>query len=112
MTKNQIQQLTATDLANWLVQNQNGCYTILDVREQWEFEICHLPDSIHIPLNQITSRIEELSANIPTVCVCHHGIRSLRAAIVLANQGFKEIYNLQGGIDAWSQWVDPSCPKY
>lgn len=112
MSDKSVKQLAAPDLANWLVQNQDKPYVLLDVREQWEFDTCHLPDSIHIPMNEITSRVEELSTNVPTVCVCHHGIRSARVAMFLASQGFTELYNLQGGIDAWSRLVDPSCPKY
>ncbi|MDX1667787.1 MAG: rhodanese-like domain-containing protein [Limnobacter sp.] len=105
-------QLSAPELATWLAQAENNRFVILDVREPWEYELCHLPESLHIPLGELTSHTERLPADIPIVCVCHHGIRSQRAAMVLSSQGFASLYNLQGGIDAWSRLVDPGCPTY
>ena len=84
---------------------------VLDVREPWEFAICSLPGSVHIPMGQITRRFEELARDRPVVCVCHHGMRSLQVAMWLERQGYETV-NLAGGIDAWAREVDPACPTY
>ncbi|MDX1670685.1 MAG: rhodanese-like domain-containing protein [Limnobacter sp.] len=112
MNSSGIAQLSAPELAIWLGRPEGGDFVILDVRESWEYDLCHLPDSVHIPLGELTSHTEKLPTDTPIVCLCHHGIRSQRAAMVLSSQGFAPLYNLQGGIDAWSKLVDPSCPTY
>ncbi len=85
---------------------------VLDVREPWEFERARLLGSVHIPLGQITARIEELDCDQKIVCLCHHGVRSLQVARFLQSRGFTDVYNLSGGIDAWSHEVDPAVPIY
>ena len=85
---------------------------ILDVREPWETKLCALPDSLLIPMGQIPTRATELDAQREIVVVCHHGVRSLQVAYFLANQGFKKLYNLQGGVDAWAREIDPTMHQY
>jgi rhodanese-related sulfurtransferase len=85
---------------------------ILDVREDWEWRTCHLPDSVHIPMRQIPMRAAELPRDTEIVVMCHHGIRSQQVANFLAQHGFKNLYNLTGGIDAWAKDVDPTTPIY
>jgi rhodanese-related sulfurtransferase len=85
---------------------------ILDVREDWEFKLCHLPGSLHIPMREIPSRLQELDRTRPVVCLCHHGMRSMQVAMFLEHHGIDEVYNLSGGIDAWARQVDPSCATY
>jgi len=85
---------------------------LLDVRESWELKICALPASLHIPMGQIPARLAELDPARETVVVCHHGVRSLRVAYFLEGQGFKNLYNLQGGVDAWAREIDPAMHKY
>jgi rhodanese-related sulfurtransferase len=87
---------------------------LLDVREHWEHAHCRLPDSTLIPLGELPSRIDEVEAakDAKVVVYCHHGIRSLSGAAILETNGFREAYSLAGGIDAWSQLVDPSVPRY
>ncbi len=85
---------------------------VIDVREPWEYAICRIPDSTHLPMGEITRRHGEIDPNRPVVCVCHHGMRSLQVAVFLARQGFTDVINLSGGIDAWAREVDPACPKY
>lgn len=86
--------------------------TLLDVREAWEVGTAHVAGSVHLAMNQVPSRLAELDPNAPLVVMCHGGIRSLQVAQYLADQGFADVYNLSGGIDAWSQEVDPTVPRY
>lgn len=85
---------------------------LLDVREDWEYQTCHLPDSLHVPMGQIPSRLDEIPADRPVVCICHHGGRSEQVARYLAAQGRESVENLAGGVDAWSLRVDPGMPRY
>lgn len=85
---------------------------ILDVREYWEVATASLPDAVHIPMNQIPSRFGEIDPQRTVVCLCHHGVRSLQVARFLAQQGYDDVRNLAGGIDAWSREVDSSVPLY
>lgn len=87
--------------------------TLLDVREDWETALAPVPSPIlHIPMGQITARLGELDPNKETVVICRSGGRSLQVATFLAGQGFNSIYNLAGGILAWSKDVDPQIPQY
>ena len=85
---------------------------ILDVREKWEYDICHIENSVHIPMGQITERKDDLNNNDMIIVVCHHGIRSRMVAKYLDANGFTNVINLSGGVDAWSNEVDPSMTKY
>jgi rhodanese-related sulfurtransferase len=89
---------------------------LLDVREPWEVETAalRLPGVPfkHIPLGRIPERLDELDRAQPIVCICHHGVRSLQVVAFLERQGYESVYNLAGGIDAWSTQVDPSVPRY
>ncbi len=87
--------------------------TLLDVREDWETALAPVPSPIlHIPMGQIPARLGELDPNKETVVICRSGGRSLQVATFLAGQGFNSIYNLAGGILAWSKDVDPQIPQY
>ncbi len=85
---------------------------LLDVREQWEYDIVHLPDSLLIPTAQIKARLGELDPQRETVVICHHGIRSMKIARVLVQAGFERVINLRGGLDAWAKELDPTMPTY
>lgn len=85
---------------------------LLDVREEDEVRLCALPGSLHIPMNLIPLRHNELPDDVPIIVYCHHGIRSLNVARYLAHVGFENVANLQGGIDAWARQIDPSLPRY
>jgi rhodanese-related sulfurtransferase len=89
---------------------------LLDVREPWEVEVAALrldgAASRHIPLSQIPERLSELDPSQSIVCICHHGVRSRQVVAFLERQGFESVYNLAGGIDAWSALVDPTVPRY
>ncbi len=87
---------------------------LLDVRHEWEHQLARLPDQALIPLHELPSRLDEVqpAAGDQVVCYCHHGIRSLSAAAILRQAGFDGAVSLAGGIDLWSQAVDPSVPRY
>lgn len=87
-------------------------FLLLDVREPNEYAFAHINGSMHIPLNQIPERIQELDNEQDIVVVCHHGMRSQQACLFLEQYGFNQLYNLKGGIDAWSVSCDPTVPRY
>jgi rhodanese-related sulfurtransferase len=106
-----MRQLAAPALKAWLSQ-QPQPVTLLDVREPWEYSLCRLDGSLHIPMGQLGARLEELDPDRPTVVICHHGVRSLHAGVFLERQGFPDVVNLQGGIDGWARTVDPAMTVY
>jgi rhodanese-related sulfurtransferase len=87
--------------------------TLLDVREAWETELAPVPDTVlHIPMGEVPDRLGELDPRQATVVICRSGGRSLQVAHFLTAQGFESVYNLAGGILAWSRDVDPRIPQY
>jgi rhodanese-related sulfurtransferase len=110
-----MQQISAIQLSQWLQEGAAGTRTkpqLLDVREPWEFEVCHIPDAKLMPMQSVPARYQELNGDLATVVICHHGARSYQVGIFLERQGFSEILNLTGGVAAWAQHVDPGMPTY
>ncbi len=105
-----VKQLSVTELKNKIAQGE--VLFLLDVREPHEFNYAHIAGSVLISLNQITQRLGELDVHQEIIVICHHGIRSQQAANYLVHSGFKNIANLQGGIDAWSRECDHLIPRY
>lgn len=104
-------QITATELKQRLDNGDD--LQIIDVREADELAIAKMPNTIHIPLGQIMSRMSEIDPTRETVVHCKMGGRSARAIAALKQAGFTgNLINLTGGIIAWSNDVDPSVPKY
>jgi rhodanese-related sulfurtransferase len=68
--------------------------------------------SLHIPMNEVPARLAEIDPAQPVVCICHHGARSAQVVAFLRRQGCQRVYNLAGGLDAWSLRVDPTVPRY
>ncbi|GMV08489.1 MAG: molybdenum cofactor biosynthesis protein MoeB [Gemmatimonadota bacterium] len=87
-------------------------FTLVDVREPWEWKIGHIAGARHIPLGSVTGAVTTLDRGEEIVVYCHHGVRSLAAAGFLAEQGFRRLWNLSGGIDRYAVEVDPSMPRY
>jgi rhodanese-related sulfurtransferase len=86
---------------------------LLDVREPWEYQTANLPNSLLMPMGEVSSRAHtELDPDAPIVVMCHHGARSLNVALWLRDQGFAHAQSLAGGIDAWSRTIDPEVPRY
>lgn len=107
-----MQQLSAPALAQWLADTNRARPQLLDVREAWEVALACIPGSVHVPLGELTRRLDEIDRSRPVVCVCHHGMRSLQVAVFLERNGFGPVSNLAGGIDAWAREADPACPTY
>jgi rhodanese-related sulfurtransferase len=86
----------------------------VDVRQSWEHETAALPNSVLLPLNELSFRLDEVHAPRDALIVvyCHHGIRSLSGAAILESAGFTNAVSLSGGIDAWSQLIDSNVPRY
>ena len=104
-------EITADDFAKR--RQQPDAPLLLDVREKWEYDTAHLPDSLLMPMGEVPGRAHtELDPDQPVVVLCHHGARSLSVAMWLRQQGFDQAQSLAGGIDAWSRTVDPSVPRY
>ena len=104
-------EITATELKQRLDHGDD--IQIVDVREDNEVAIAKLPNTIHIPLAQIVNRMAEIDPARETVVHCKMGGRSARAIEALKRSGFTgNLLNLNGGITAWSNDVDPSVPKY
>jgi adenylyltransferase/sulfurtransferase len=85
---------------------------LVDVREHFERDYVRLEDSAHIPLACLPGRWRDLDPQAPTVVYCHHGVRSVQAVVWLLSLGFAEVHNLEGGIDAWSERIEPGLPRY
>ncbi|MCG6868138.1 MAG: sulfurtransferase [Gammaproteobacteria bacterium] len=85
---------------------------LLDVREPWEYQRVHLPESQLVPMRQIPAAAQSLETDREIVVICHHGVRSRQVAMFLESRGFGRVINLQGGIDAWARELDPSMPTY
>jgi len=87
---------------------------LVDVRNPDEYAFCRLAESVLIPLPDLAGRVEEVQPleGAQIVVYCHHGVRSLRGAFVLMQAGFENVVSLAGGIEAWSQTVDPAVPRY
>jgi rhodanese-related sulfurtransferase len=88
-------------------------FTLLDVREPWEFETAHITGATLISMGDIPSRaLQELNPEDHIVVVCHHGVRSMNVTAWLRQQGFEKAQSMRGGIDAWSRQVDGTVPTY
>ena len=85
---------------------------LVDVREPWEFALAKLDGSVLIPLGTLPQSLDKLDRQAEIIAYCHHGMRSADATGFLLQQGFLNVKNLIGGIDAWSAQIDPSVPRY
>lgn len=111
----ELPQITVEELAQRLADPDNDLQ-LVDVREQGELATAQLADCIHLPLSQAeqwSQNIETyLDPNKETLVLCHHGMRSAQMTGWLIQQGFSNVKNISGGIDAYSINVDPSVPRY
>ncbi len=106
-----MQQITPKQLKKYLESATNPPM-LLDVREPWEFQTCHIEGAVHMPMGQIPTTYKQLDPTRQIVVVCHHGMRSQQVAQFLEKAGFKNVVNLTGGVDAWAREVDPQMPTY
>ena len=104
-----MRRMTAPQLAAHL---QDASPLLLDVREPWEFDICHIDGSLNMPMAQVPLRLDELQEADEIVVICHHGIRSQQIIWFMQQEFEQPLINLDGGVDAWAREVDPDMPVY
>ena len=107
-----MKNVSARELADWLADEQRAKPMLLDVREPWEYGIAKIEGSDLVPMRAVPAKMTELDRDREIVCICHHGGRSAHVAMFLARQGFANVYNLTGGVDAWARQVDKNMPTY
>ncbi len=111
-----MQQITALQLGAWLDDPLRPKPLLLDVREPWEFDVCHIPGAQPMAMSSVPARYMDLQhehgRERDMVLICHHGARSYQVAMFLEQQGFTNLYNLHGGVASWAQQIDPDMPTY
>jgi rhodanese-related sulfurtransferase len=107
-----MQPLSPKQLADWLADASRAKPVLLDVREPWEFQLCSIPGSLHMPMARVPERKDELDPDADTVVVCHYGARSFQVGLQLEAAGFGKVFNLNGGVDGWAKTVDPGMRQY
>jgi rhodanese-related sulfurtransferase len=109
-------QLTVHELTGFIASQAPSAPLLLDVREGWEVQTARLDlpgaTTVHIPMHSLPARHAELGTQQPVLVLCHHGARSLQCVAYLQQLGHGAVYNIAGGIDAWSCEVDASVPRY
>jgi rhodanese-related sulfurtransferase len=105
-----IQRLNSEKVKEILEVDEN--IRLIDVREEWEYQKAKIENSELMPLSSFNTNLNNLSKDDNLIIYCHHGVRSLRVCNYLEKLGFKNLINLEGGIDAWSKEVDDSIPIY
>ena len=108
--KDAVPEMTVQELKELRESGQS--FTLLDVREPFERDIAIIDDAQHIPLCQLGERLEELSRDKKLVVHCKSGGRSAKAVGLLREAGFEDVWNVTGGINAWSKEIDPSVALY
>ncbi|HRP69327.1 MAG TPA: rhodanese-like domain-containing protein [Turneriella sp.] len=105
-----VEQISVFELKKKL--DNKASITLVDVRQVNELDICKLPEAKHIPLHILMHRLDELDRSSEIIMMCHGGGRSQRAAEFLVSQGFTNVANLVGGIDAWAAQIDSNMARY
>ncbi|MGA6952194.1 MAG: rhodanese-like domain-containing protein [Candidatus Sulfotelmatobacter sp.] len=104
-------EITPEEVKTKLDQGEE--FTLVDVREPWEFETARMAGAKLVPMGDIPLRAhQELDPEDHIVVVCHHGVRSMSVTAWLRQQGFEKAQSMRGGIDAWSRRVDGTVPVY
>ena len=106
-----MRRFSARELQSHLAEPQTAPL-LLDVREEWEFEYCHIAGSILVPMGQVPAHLEELDKAREIVVICHHGIRSRHIGMYLEHAGFNNVINLEGGVEQWAAEVEPTMRRY
>ena len=94
------------------MMNRGTPFVLLDVREEWEYQMVHLEGAVWIPFGELPRRCNEITPGVEVVVYCHWGMRSLDAAFLLQQLGFKSVKSLIGGIDRWAREIDTQMPRY
>ena len=103
-------EMTAFELKKHIQNDPN--IILIDVRENWEYSVVSIKDSIHIPISEIQNKMHDFDEEKTIAFVCHHGIRSRMVGLYFEQNDFKNIINLRGGIDSWAKTVDNSMAPY
>jgi rhodanese-related sulfurtransferase len=104
-----IDDLTPQEFQKSIVDEGN---ILIDVREESELDICQIDGAINMPMSSITETFSDLDPSLSYSIYCHHGMRSMQVANFLLSKGFHSLFNLRGGIDAWSREIDNSVEQY
>ena len=113
-----VKNLRPREVDAWLkAENPDGKPFLLDVREAWELQTAPFPAPadctlLHLPMRETPARLGELAPHRPLLVICHYGSRSMQVAHFLVQQGFTDVTNLAGGIEAWATEVDPAVARY
>ncbi|WP_287800463.1 rhodanese-like domain-containing protein [Acidiphilium sp.] len=105
-----MREISVQDLAARLKAGET--IVLLDVREPWERNLCALPNSLHAPMQQVPTAMNSLDPECEVVVYCHTGVRSFHVGKFLEHNGFKNVFNLRGGIEAWAREVDNTLARY
>ncbi len=108
--KTKYKNISVSELENYF--NSKKDFILLDVREKFEFNIASIINSLHIPMMEIPHRINELNQNKDIVIICKSGVRSAKVCEYLYDNGFLNLKNVSGGINAWSKEIDGTIPLY
>lgn len=106
-----MRRLSAVELRDYL-RDTEVAPLLLDVREPWEYDICHIQGSRPLPMAQVPDALAQWDPHQEIVVICHHGVRSLHVAMFLERNGFTRVVNLDGGIDAWARSIDSTLATY
>jgi rhodanese-related sulfurtransferase len=106
-----MQSITVSQLKERLDQREEKPL-LLDVREPWEFAICHIDGSRLLPMREIPNAVDDLDNEQEIVVICHTGVRSLQVCYYLQHEGFAKVMNLTGGVHAWATTIDSQMPTY
>lgn len=107
-----MRQITPRELAERLSDDTQEAPLLIDVREPWEFQLCHIEGSLPMPMGTVPARHQEIDREREVVVICHHGGRSAQVCMFLEHQGFAKLINLAGGVAGWAAQVDPNMPQY
>ncbi len=101
-------------VAGWIGLPKDQRPKLVDCREEDELAVCRIDGNEWVPLGEFPTSVGMLSddADRGVVVYCHHGMRSRRAAAFLRANGIANAFSMTGGIEAWSQFIDPAVPRY
>jgi adenylyltransferase/sulfurtransferase len=102
----------SVEAARQLLDAQPATTLLLDVREASELEVCRIAGAVHIPMREIPGRLGTLPRDRHILVLCHHGSRSLRVTQYLRHNGLANVSNIDGGINAWAERIDPALAQY
>ncbi len=114
MTSETPLEIDPTEVSSLLSRSGERTFRLIDCREDSEWQICHLPDAQLVPLSRFGELVPQVFTDLQehVIIYCHHGMRSMRAAQFLRHHGIAHAQSMSGGIDAWSDLVDPATPRY